>query len=102
MIKKKYTSKYAYTWISLLCLIIEAAFAVVCIYQTTTSVGSSGLQVGCLGMLTVLTGILGFCMAWSDRKILGRKYRFPLVMLLLHGLLFILLAALYLLGLVSA
>lgn len=94
-------SKYTYTWFSCLCLIAAVAFAAVSVYQVTVSVGNSGLQVGCLGMLSILMEILGFYMAWSDRKLLGRKYVFPLIMMILHSLLFVMLAALYLLGLVG-
>lgn len=95
-------NRYTYTWVSCLCLIAAAAFAAISVYLVTVTAGNSGLQVGCLGMLSILLEILGFYMAWSDRRLLGRKYVLPLIMMILHGLLFILLAALYLLGLVGA
>ena len=71
-----------------------------CLWQTTVSRGQSGLWVGCTGLLAFLAGIVGFRMAWMDRELLGRLYRFPTVMMALHLTLMIILAALYLLGLV--
>lgn len=94
-------NRYTYTWISCLCLAGAAALTALSLYQVTLSAGTSGLRVGCYGMLSILLEILGFCMAWSDRKLLGRKYIFPVVMMVFHSLLFIMLAALYLLGLVG-
>ncbi len=96
MIKGKYT----FSLVSLGIFVLELALIGVCLWQTTASQGQSGLWVGCVGLLTFLGGVIGFRMAWMDRELLGRLYRFPLVMMVLHLIVLIMLAALYLLGLV--
>ena len=96
MIKGKYT----FSLVSLGALIAELGLMVLCLRQATVSGGSAGLWIGCVGLFCFLIGIVGFRMAWMDRELLGRLYRFPLVMMILHGFILILLAAMYLLGLV--
>ena len=51
-----------------------------------------------MGLFSFLVGIVGFQMARLERALLGRLYRFPLVMMILHGFMMVLLAAMYLLG----
>lgn len=96
MIKGKYT----FSLVSLGILALELGLMILCLYQATASAGNSGLWLGCLGLFAFLIGLVGFRMAWMDRELLGRLYRFPLVMMVLHGFVLILLAAMYLLGLV--
>ena len=92
--------KYTFSLVSLGILVLEFLLLGLCLWQTTVSAGQSGLWVGCVGLLAFLAGIIGFRMAWMDRELLGRLYRFPTVMMALHLILLIILAALYLLGLV--
>lgn len=92
--------RYTFSLVSLGILIAEAGLLGLCLVMTTQSAGHSGLWVGCLGLLCFLLGIVGLRMAWMDRELLGRLYRFPIVMMVLHSLLLIVLAAFYLLGLV--
>lgn len=96
MIKGRYT----FSLVSLGMLVLEIGLIILCLYQATVSAGSSGLWVGCVGLFSFLIGIVGFRMAWMDRELLGRLYRFPLVMMVLHSMVLILLTAMYLLGLV--
>ena len=95
------SEKYTFSLISLGALLLETALFGLCLYQAVATHGSSGLEIGCMGLLAFLIGIIGFRMAWIDRELLGRLYRFPLVMMILQGLLMILLIAVYLLGAVG-
>ena len=92
--------KYTFSLVSLGIFVLELVLIGVCLWQTTVSRGQSGLWVGCVGLLSFLAGLIGFRMAWMDRELLGRLYRFPTVMMALHLIVLIVLAALYLLGLV--
>lgn len=94
-------TKYAYTWLSLLAMILELGVAALAVHDVVESAGSSSLRVGCMGVLDILIGILGFLLSWTDRKLLGRKFYFPLIMMILHSMVLILLTAVYLLGVVS-
>ena len=98
MIKR---GKYTFSLISLGALLLEAALFGLCLYQAIATHGSSGLETGCMGLFAFLLGIIGFRMARIDRELLGRLYRFPLVMMILQGFLMILLIAVYLLGAVG-
>ena len=90
--------KYSFSLISLGALLLEIGLVALSLYQATVSRGSSGLEVGCMGLFSFLVGIVGFQMARLERALLGRLYRLPLVMMILHGFMMVLLAAMYLLG----
>lgn len=93
--------KYSFSLFSLGLLAAEIGLMIWCLYQATVSHGGGGLELGCLGLFAVLAGVLGFRLAWVDRMVLGRLYRFPVVMMVLHGFVLILLAAMYMLGAVG-
>ena len=90
--------KCSFSLISLGALAAEAGLIVWCLYQATVSRGSSGLEIGCIGLFSFLIGMVGFHLARVDRALVGRLRRFPLVMMILHGWMLILIAAMYLLG----
>lgn len=91
--------KYTFSLVSLGILLLEIGLIAYCMYQAILSVGSSGLWLGCMGLLTVLLGLFGFRAAWMDRELLGKSLIFPYMMMILHALVLVLLAAVYLLGL---
>lgn len=91
--------KYTFSLVSLGILLLEIGLIAYCMYQAILSVGSSGLWLGCMGLLTVLLGLFGFRAAWMDRELLGKSLIFPYMMMILHALVLIVLAAVYLLGL---
>lgn len=93
-------AKYTFSLVSLGILVVEIAVIVFCLCQAVASAGNSGLWLGCLGLLGVLLGLVGFRMAWMDRELLGRSLKFPYIMMILHALVLVVLAAVYLLGLV--
>lgn len=95
MMKK---GKYSFSLFSLGILAAEIGLIAWCLYQATISHGGGGLELGCLGLFAMLAGVVGFRLAWTDRMMLGRLYRFPVVMMVLHSLFLILLAAMYMLG----
>ncbi|MCI8400650.1 MAG: hypothetical protein HFI38_00870 [Lachnospiraceae bacterium] len=95
MMKK---GKYTFSLVSLAVLALELALAGFSLYRAVLSYGNSGLETGCMGLLAFLMGIMGFRMAWMDRKLLGRQYHFPAVMMILHVFALILLASVYMLG----
>ena len=91
--------KYTFSLLSLGVLVVELGLIVFCLYRAILSVGSSGLWLGCLGLLTMLLAFLGFRAAWMDRELLGKQLIFPYLMMVLHALVLVVLAAVYLLGL---
>ncbi len=91
--------KYTFSLASLGIFVIEIGLIVFCLYRAILSVGSSGLWLGCLGLFTGLLGLVGFRAAWMDRELLGKSLIFPYMMMILHALVLVVLAAVYLLGL---
>jgi len=79
--------------------VLEIGLIVFCLYRAIQAVGSAGLWLGCVGLLTGLLGLMGFRAAWMDRELLGKSLIFPYLMMVLHALVLVLLAAVYLLGL---
>jgi len=90
--------KYTFSLVSLGILIMEIGLITFCMYRAVLSVGSSGLWIGCLGLLTVLLGLIGFRAAWMDRELLGKSLIFPYMRMVLHALVLIVLAAVCWLG----
>lgn len=91
--------KYTFSLASLGVLVLEIGLIVFCMYRAVLSVGTSGLWLGCVGLLTGLLGLIGFRAAWMDRELLGKSLIFPYLMMVLHALVLVVLAAVYLLGL---
>ena len=91
--------KYTFSLASLGVLMLEIGLIVFCMYRAILSVGTSGLWLGCVGLLTGLLGLIGFRAAWMDRELLGKSLIFPYLMMVLHALVLVVLAAVYLLGL---
>ena len=91
--------KYTFSLASLGVLMLEIGLIVFCMYRAVLSVGTSGLWLGCVGLLTGLLGLIGFRAAWMDRELLGKSLIFPYLMMVLHALVLVVLAAVYLLGL---
>lgn len=91
--------KYTFSLASLGILVLEIGLIVLCLYRAILSVGSSGLWLGCVGLLTGLLGLIGFRAAWMDRELLGKSLIFPYMMMVFHALVLVVLAAVYLLGL---
>ena len=91
--------KYTFSLASLGILVLEIGLIVFCLYRAILSVGSSGLWLGCVGLLTGLLGLIGFRAAWMDRELLGKSLIFPYMMMVFHALVLVVLAAVYLLGL---
>ncbi len=91
--------KYTFSLLSLGILIVELGLVGFCLYRAILSVGTSGLWLGCLGLLTGLLGLMGFRAAWMDRELLGKSLIFPYMMMVLHAIVLVVLAAVYLLGL---
>ena len=91
--------KYTFSLLSLGILVVELCLIGFCLYRAVLSVGTSGLWLGCLGLLTGLLGLGGFRSAWMDRELLGKSLIFPYLMMVLHAMVLVVLAAVYLLGL---
>ncbi|MBP3701780.1 MAG: hypothetical protein J6I64_07815 [Lachnospiraceae bacterium] len=91
--------KYTFSLVSLGILVLELGLIGFCLYRAILSVGSSGLWLGCLGLLTMLLGFLGFRAAWMDRELLGKNLIFPYLMMILHAMVLVVLVAVYMLGL---
>lgn len=91
--------KYTFSLASLGILVLEIGLILFCMYRVILSAGNSGLWVGCLGLLIGLLGLIGFRAAWMDRELLGKSLIFPYMMMILHALVLVVLAAVYLLGL---
>ena len=92
--------KYTFSLASLGILVLEIGLSLFCMFRVIMSAGNSGLWVGCLGLLIGLLGLVGFRAAWMDRELLGKNLIFPYMMMVLHALVLVVLAAVYLLGLV--
>ena len=91
--------KYTFSLLSLGIFLVEMGLIVFCLYKAVLSAGSSGLWLGCMGLLLFLVGFMGFRAAWMDRELLGKQLIFPYLMMVLHALVMVVLAAVYLLGL---
>ena len=92
--------KYTFSLLSLGILVLEMGLIGFGLYRSILSVGSSGLWLGSLGLLSVLLGVLGFRSAWMDRELLGKSLIFPYLMMILHAMVLVVLVAVYLLGLI--
>ena len=91
--------KYTFSMLSLGILILELGLIGFCLYRAILSVGTSGLWLGCMGLFVGLFALGGFRAAWMDRELLGKSLIFPYMMMVLHALVLVVLAAVYLLGL---
>ena len=91
--------KYTFSLLSLGILVVELGIMAYCMYLAILAMGTSGLWLGCVGLLMMILAGIGFRCAWMDRELLGKSLIFPYLMMILHALVLVVLAAVYMLGL---